>query len=159
MAATTYNFTNGSISGQPKVNDTLPNTGGLYSRSNIVDCANQALDAGEGDIAQVINVPADTWIVQVLLRTITAETANGTVDLGVTGVDPDGFGDALAVDAAAGIVATLDVPIYVASADTIDVLATTDTADVDIDGWKFEIVAILQPGNKADNDGDSQAST
>jgi hypothetical protein len=158
MAATTYNFTNGSISGQPKVNDTLPNSGGLFSRSNIVDCANQNLDAGEGDIAQVLNIPADTWVVQVLLRTITAETANGTVDLG-SGLDADQWGDALAVDAAAGIVQTIDIAEYFAAADTIDVTATTDTADIDIDGWKFEIIAIMQPGNKADNDGDSQAST
>jgi hypothetical protein len=158
MAATTYNFTNGSISGQPKVHDTLPNTTGSFVRSNIVDCANQNLDAGNGDIGQCINIPADTWVMRVLLRTITAETASGTVDLGHGG-NADVWGDALAIDAAAGIVATLDVPQYFASADTIDVTATTDTADVDIDGWKFELVAIMVPGNKADTDGDSQHST
>jgi hypothetical protein len=158
MAASTYNFTDGSITGQPKVADTLPNTTGPFVRSSIVDCANQNLDAGNGDIGQVLNVPADTWVMRVLLRTITAETANGTVDLGHGG-NADVWGDALAIDAAAGIVATLDVPQYFASADTIDVTATTDTADVDIDGWKFEIVAIMVPGNKADDDGLSSHST
>lgn len=145
----TYNFTDGSISGQPKCADTLPNTGGPYTRSNVVDCANQTLDAGDGDVAQVINIPADTYVVQVLLRTITAETASGTVDLG-SGLDPDQWGDALAIDAAAGIVQTIDIGEYFADADTIDVTATVDTADVDIDGWKFEIIAVMIPGSKDD---------
>jgi hypothetical protein len=156
--ATTYNFTNGSIAGQPKVNDTLPNTTGVFVRSNVVDCANQNLDAGEGDVGQVINIPADTWVLQVVLRTITAETANGTVDLG-SGLDADQWGDGLAIDAAAGIVQTIDIAEYFAAADTIDVTATTDTADVDIDGWKFEVVAVMLPGNKSDNDGKSEQST
>lgn len=154
----TYNFTDGSIAGQPKVSDTLPNTTGLYTRRNIVDCANQNLNAGDGDIAQVINIPADTWVLQVVLRTITAETANGTVDLGHGG-DVDQWGDALAVDAAAGIVDTIDTADYFAAADTIDVLATTDTADVDIDSWKFEIIAVMLPGSKVDDDGVSYGST
>lgn len=154
----TYNFTNGSISGQPKVSDTLPNTTGLYVRRNIVDCANQTLDAGDGDVGQVINIPADTWVLQVVLRTITAETANGTVDLG-TDLDVDQWGDALAVDAAAGIVQTIDIAEYFAAANTIDVTATTDTADVDIDGWKFEIIAVMLPGSKVDTDGVSYGST
>ena len=153
-----YNFTDGSIAGQPKVSDNLPNTAGTFSRSNIVDCALQNLDAGDGDTGKLINVPADTFVVQVLIRTITAETANGTVDLGITGGDVDVWGDALAVDGAAGILATLDVAAYFASAGTIDILATTDTADIDIDGWKFEIIAIMQPGSKSDRTG-SQAST
>jgi hypothetical protein len=158
MAASTYNFTNGSISGQPKVIDTLPNTSGPFVRRNIVDFANQNLDAGEGDIAQVINIPADTYVVQVLLRTITAETASGTVDLGHGG-DADQWGDALAVDTAAGDLTTIDTADYFASADTIDITATTDTGDVDIDGWKVEIIAIMVPGSKVDDDGVSHAST
>jgi hypothetical protein len=155
--ATTYNFTDGTVSGQPKALDTLPNSMGPFVRNITVDCANQTLDAALGDIGQCINIPADTWVMRVLLRTITAETANGTVDLGYGG-NPDVWGDALAIDAAAGEVATLDVPTYFASADTIDVTATTDTADVDIDGWKFELIAIMVPGSKDDKVG-SQAST
>lgn len=154
--ADTVSFTDGTY--QDKAIDTLPNTMGPFVRSNIVDCANRNLDAGEDDVGQVLNIPANTWVVRVLLRTITAETANGTVDLGHGG-NPDVWGDALAIDAAAGIVATLDVPQYFASADTIDVTATTDTADVDIDGWKFEICAIMVPGSTSDDDGDSGAST
>jgi len=160
--AETYNLTDGSITGQPKVSDTLPNTTGLYTRRNIVDCANinsgSGLDAGNADVAQVINIPADTWVLQVVLRTITAETANGTVDLG-SDTDVDQWGAALAIDASAGIVDTIDIAEYFASANTIDVLATTDTADVDIDGWKFEIIALMLPGSKVDTDGVSYGST
>lgn len=153
----TYNFTDGSISGMPKIADTLPNTTGTFVRSNIVDCSLQNLDAGDGDVGQVINIPADTFVMRVLLRTITAETANGTVDLGHGG-NADVWGDALAIDAAAGIVATLDVPQYFASADTIDVTATTDTADVDIDGWKFEIIAVMVPGSTDDKVGNVRST-
>ncbi len=150
--ATTYNFMDGSIDGQPVIPDNLPNTTGVYARSQIVDCANQTLDAGEDDVGQILNIPADTWVLRVLLRTITAETANGTVDLG-TDLNPDVWGDALAIDAAAGEVATLDVPSYFAAANTIDVTATTDTADVDIDGWKFELIALMVPGSTTDEVG------
>jgi hypothetical protein len=154
--ATTYSFVDGTY--QRKAIDSLPNTLGPFVRNNIVDFANQTLEAGEGDIAQVLNIPANTWVLRVLLRTITAETASGTVDLGHGG-SADVWGDALAIDAAAGIVATLDVPQYFASADTIDVTATTDTADVDIDGWKAEICAVMIPGSTSDIDGDSGSST
>jgi hypothetical protein len=128
--ADTVSFLDGTL--QKKAIDTLPNTMGPYVRSNVVDCANRTLDAGDA--------------------------ANGTVDLGHGG-SADVWGDALAIDAAAGIVATLDVPQYFASADTIDVTATTDTADVDIDGWKFEISAVMIPGSTSDVDGDSGSST
>lgn len=158
MAATTYNFTNGSITGAPKLADTLPNSMGPFTRSAVIDCAKQTLDAGNGDVGQVLNIPANTWVQRVLLRTITAETASGTVDLGHGG-NADVWGDALAIDAAAGIVATLDVPQYFASADTIDVTATTDTADVDIDGWKFEIMAVMIPGSKGDELGNVDISS
>jgi hypothetical protein len=154
--ADTVSFLDGTL--QKKAIDTLPNTMGPYVRSNVVDCANRTLDAGDADVGQVLNIPANTWVMRVLLRTITAETANGTVDLGHDG-NADVWGDALAIDAAAGIVATLDVPQYFATANTIDVTATTDTADVDIDGWKFEISAVMIPGSTSDVDGDSGSST
>lgn len=156
MAA--YNFTDGSISGQPKAKDTLPNTTGLYCRSNIVDFANQTLDAGDGDTGKLINVPANTWVLGVALRVLTAEDANGTIDLGVTGGDVDQWGGALDL-ASTGNVETLYAPEYFASAGTIDALATTDGADVDIDGAKIEVVAILCPGNISDDDGRSEHST
>lgn len=146
-----YNFTDGSITGVRKPHATTPASNCVYTRSNVIDCALQTLDAGDGDTGIVIQVPADTWVLSVALRTITAETANGTVDIGVKGGDTDAFGDALAIDAAAGGVLTLWAPSYFAAAGQIIVTATTDTADVDIDGWKAEIVALMVPGSAGDD--------
>ena len=154
--ATTYNFTNGSITGQPKPAATLPNTTGLFTRSNIVDFANQTLTASASDVAQVLVIPADTWVLSVTLRVITAETANGSCDVG-TGLDADQWGDGLSL-ASTGNLATLWAPEYFASADTIDLTVTADGAAVDLDGAKVEIVALMCPGAKADGAG-TQVST
>ena len=144
MTASTYVFYDGSIAGQQKPAEYTLEENVLTVRRVIVDCSKQSLDAGNGDIAQVIPIPAGTTVLAAWIRVITAETTNGTVDLGYGGSNQ--WGDALAVDSAAGSIlgATHDwVPIYFASADTIDVTATTDTADVDIDGAKFEVVAVM----------------
>lgn len=111
----------------------------------IIDCSLQTLDAGAADVCQCIDIPAGTTVLAAWLRVITAETANGTVDLGYGG-SVNAWGNALAVDSAAGTIlgATHDwVPIHFATADTIDVVATTDTADVDIDGAKLEVNAVF----------------
>jgi hypothetical protein len=82
-AATTYVFYDGTVAGtsiNPQM-DTQLNY--LTVRRVIVDLANQTLDAGEGDIAQVIPIPAGTVVLSAWIRIITAETANGTLDLGM----------------------------------------------------------------------------
>ena len=143
--ATTYNFTNGSISGVPKPPEHTPIEDRLFIRRNIIDCSKQTLDAGESDVGQCINIPAGCTVITAWIRIITAETANGTLDLGYGG-NPDEWGDALAVDSAAHTIlgAIQDwVPVHFNAADTIDVTATTDTADVDLDGVKFEVVAVM----------------
>lgn len=148
--ATTYNFTNGSIAGIDKpIEATLEDNFPTIRRA-IVDFSKQTIDAGEGDIAQVINIPAATYVIAVWARIITAETTNGTVDLGYGGSNQ--WGDALAIDAAAGSIVGGSndwLPVYFASADTIDIKATTDTADVDIDGAKLEVCAVMLPAKDA----------
>ena len=151
----TYNFTNGSITGQPKPVATLPNTTGLFTRSNIVDFANQNLDAGNGDIAQIINIPADTWVLSVSLRIITAGQTNETFDIG-SGLDVDQWGDGITTTTGNKVMTW--APEYFASADTIDIKATTDTADVNITTTKVEVVALMCPGAKSDGAG-TQVST
>lgn len=141
----TYVFYDGSIAGQMQPADCTLEDNRLVIRRCIVDCSKQNLDAGDGDVGQVIPVDAGTTVVACWIRVITAETANGTCDLGYGG-SVNAWGDALALDSAAGSIlgATHDwVPIHFASADTIDVKATTDTADVDLDGAKFEVVAVM----------------
>ena len=145
----TYNFTDGSIAGQviPRAYNTGENQ--LYIRRNFVDFSKQSLDAGNADVAQVINIPAGVCVIDAWLRVITKETADGTVDLGYSGsgTDVDHWGAALAVDSAVGTILRLPTttdapPIYFSSAGTIDIKATTDTNDVDIDGLKCEVVAL-----------------
>lgn len=152
--ATTYNFTDGSIAGQDKVLDTLPNTTGTFVRSNIVDFANQNLDSSENDIAKIINVPADTWVLDTAVRVITSDSANSEILLG-SGLDYDQWG-ILAVTAE-GNVATTRAAEYFAAADTIDI--TNNNNAVDLDTLKVEVIAVMCPGNKSDSDGKSNAST
>lgn len=145
MAASTYVFYDGSINGQEIPAQHTLEDNILTVRRVIVDFSKQNLDAGEGDVAQVIPVEAGTFVMTAWLRVITAETANGTCDLGYGG-NVDEWGDALALDSAADSVlgAINDwVPVYFAADDTIDIVATTDTADVDLDGAKVEVVAVL----------------
>lgn len=141
----TYVFYDGSIAGQMKPAIYTSEDNLLTIKRIIVDCSKQNLDAGDADVGQVLPIDAGETVVAAWLRVITAETANGTCDLGYGG-SVNAWGDALALDTAAGGIlgATHDwVPIYFASADTIDVKATTDTADVDLDGAKFEVVAVF----------------
>lgn len=144
MGASTYVFYDGSIEGQmtPAIYTSEDNL--LTIKRIIVDCSKQTLDAGVGDVGQVLPIEAGETVIAAWLRVITAETANGTVDLGLAGSNE--YGNALAVDSAAGTIlgGVNDwVPAYFAAADTLDVTATTDTADVDIDGAKFEVVMVV----------------
>lgn len=103
------------------------------------------LDAGNADTLDIVTVPANCIILGVALDVITAETANGTVDIGVTGTyitdDLDHYYDggslatAVAVpnNGVAGVIMTGDGEVKVR------VTATTDGADVDIDGAKFDV--------------------
>ena len=138
--ATTYNFTDGSVAGHSVPADVTLHENRVRVKRNILDFSKQTLDAGEDDIAQAINIPANTTVLSAYIRVITAETANGTCDLGYGG-NVDQWGDGVSLATANAIVGGLDAPKYFAAADTIDVLATTDTADVDIDGAKIEVVA------------------
>ncbi len=130
----TYNYTDGSISGQM-----VPPTMEIVTTHptiirNVVDFTKQELDESAGDIAQVLNVPAGTLVLFAGIRIITAGTTNTTVDFGVTGKVVDSWGDGVALDAAAGTVTQVMLePQYLASADTLDIIGTDDTASVDID--------------------------
>jgi hypothetical protein len=55
----------------------------------------------------------------------------------------DEWGDGVSLATADAVVGMLDSPVYFASADTIDIVATTDGADVDIDGAKIEVFALM----------------
>jgi len=141
--ATEYVFYDGSITGQIVPPKHTPEEDEMFVLRNIVDFSKQTLEAGESDVAQVLSIPAGTTVIACWLRIITAETASGTVDLGYAA--GNSWGNALALDGSVGAIlgATHSwVPYHFVAADTIDITATTDTADVDIDGAKVEVTAV-----------------
>lgn len=140
--ATTYNFTNGSIHGQMRPHDVTLHENRVRVERNILDFSLQNLNAGDSDVGQAITIPAMTTVLNARVRVITAETASGTIDLGY-GTNPDQWGDGIAVDTINTIVGGIDAPVYFAAADTIDVVATTDTADVDLTIGKIEVLAFM----------------
>lgn len=110
-----------------------------YLVSNTIDLAAAATAKGSAlaaaDVIQAINVPANTLILNAGIEVITAvdgsASADNAWDLGVTGVDPDAFVDAYALDeATAGDYAQNAAayqPIVIGTADTIDLLIQAAT--------------------------------
>lgn len=104
--ATTYNFTDGSITSQmipPEVRITEQSPTILR---NILDFSLQDIEAGASDVAQALIVPKDTTVLKCWARVITAETTDATIDLGY-GDDADYFGSELNVDATGIVASTL----------------------------------------------------
>lgn len=86
------------------------------------------------DVLEVIDVPANTMVINAGIEVTVAaggESNDNTLDLGITGVDPDCFVDGFDLDAAAAgdyaQNAAAYQPLIVKSADTIDVLIATAT--------------------------------
>lgn len=142
--ATTYDFTDGSIAGVPVMTQTTLRENEPTILRNILDFSLQTLTAADSDVAKALIIPADTTVLNAWIRVITKETANGSCDLGITGVNVDQWGDAcdLATAADAIVGGTLAAPYFFATADTIDVLVTADGAAVDLDGAKIEVCAL-----------------
>lgn len=119
-----------------------------------VDFGHQALDAGLGDVHQVLDIPAGTYVLKVWVTTDTAvphatQSPGATIDVGY-GTDPDYWGDGLKIQTAGitGIPSThtsdlSSLPLYFSSADTIDIKATTDTADIDLSAGVIYVNALV----------------
>lgn len=103
--------------------------------------------AAQSDVIQAISVPANTWVMLMRAQVVRKEGAASTIDVGVTGVDPDGFFDGLnvnddsvnvvsgpitLVEATPNTVAGYSGGLFFATAGTIDVLANNalDNAQV-----------------------------
>jgi hypothetical protein len=103
------------------------------------------LDAGNADTLDIVTVPANCLIVGVAVDVITAETANGTVDIGAAGDDitddTDLWYDALNIATTGGKPNTGVSGTLFTGGSPVDirVTATTDVADVDIDGAAFDV--------------------
>lgn len=108
--ATTYNFTNGSITGQPAMIERTPTENDPFLLRHIVDFSKQDLEAGESDVGQCLRIPAKTEVLDAWPRVITAETADGTFNLGYGG-DADYWGKNLNADVAGSVKKVLTAAI------------------------------------------------
>jgi len=110
--------------------------------------ADGTLDAGNGDYLDIITVPAAAIILGVSLDVTTAETADGTCDIGVAGADItndlDLYYDAAPLDSAYSVPPTGVGGIVFTGGNeaTIRVTATTDTNDVDLDGVVMDVYCV-----------------
>lgn len=137
---------------------TKKKTGVRFFLYNPINFSAQTLDAGDADVAQVLHIRRGTYIFNVWINVVQACPTSSTIDLGY-GSDTDYWGNALPLDTV-GLVAQkyivtetasmrvigdrspfAGVPVYFSSADTIDIIATVDTADVNISSGKIEVVA------------------
>lgn len=119
--------------------------------TNIVDFSAQSLDAGAGDTAKALPVPAGVTVLfcSVLPMTDGAGSlapTNATVDIG-DGTDADKWGAGIVLDTAEYNVATTGgvapgyAPVYYGSAGYVVLTATTDDADVDITAGRAAVTA------------------
>lgn len=139
--ATTYDYSDGALllASAATQQNVVRQEFQIYK--NRLDFSNGILDESADDIAQALAIPAGTTVLTCYLRVITADTANTTVNLGITGGDVDHWGTNLALSAT-GVVGGLFAPYYFDTADTIDIIGTDSGASVDIDTAVIEIYAI-----------------
>jgi hypothetical protein len=109
----TLNFLNASVQGTRSVQQPVLEPGQITVVRNYIDCTQQTIDAGDGDVAQVVQVPAETLVLDCFLQASTAETADATCDLGY-GSDADYWGANLNLDV------TGAVPTILTGSDTWD---------------------------------------
>ena len=112
----TYNVTGaGGTTGHP-ANGRTP-----YLVENTIDVSAVNGDSGtaDGDILQCLDIPAETLIMEAGVEVITALSSSATIDLGITGGDPDRYVDG-DTNATGFSTLTNTARVIVASADTLD---------------------------------------
>ena len=114
----TYNVTAaGGTTGHP-ANGRTP-----YLVENTIDISaiNSSSGTADGDIVQALDIPAETLIMEAGVEVITALSGSATIDLGVTGADPDRYVDG-DTNATGFSTLTNTARMISASADTLDAL-------------------------------------
>ena len=112
----TYNVTAaGGTTGHP-ANGRTP-----YLVENTIDVSAVNGDSGtaDGDFLQCLDIPAETLIMEAGVEVITALSSSATIDLGITGGDPDRYVDG-DTNATGFSTLTNTARVIVASADTLD---------------------------------------
>ena len=150
-------------SGSYHTNPWSAGAGQAYWIENIIDLADAATAKGsalaQGDIIQVLTVPAGSLVVFAGFQVMTAMTGTSTdttLDFGVTGGNVDAFVDGFDLDgAAAGAYATVastavSDATFISTADTLDLLIATQTGT--ITGGKLRFYAHILPCDSRDSD-------
>jgi len=132
-----------------------------YVVSRTVDLAVAVTTKGsalaQGDVLQVINIPAGAMVLAGTAKKISAMTGTSTdltFDIGTTGVDVDNFVDGWDFDAAAvGSWATpvgVNEPYVYTTAGTVDILFVTQTGTVTGGKVAVSIVCVdVDPADRA----------
>ena len=94
-----------------------------YLVENTIDISaiNSNSGTADGDIVQALDIPAETLIMEAGVEVITALSGSATIDLGVTGADPDRYVDG-DTNATGFSTLTNTARMISASADTLDAL-------------------------------------
>ena len=115
-----------------------------YLVENTIDLAQVRSDTGpdQNDVLQCIDIPAETLVMAGGVEVLTALASSSTLDVGITGVDPDIFVDAH--DATSTGYAQFDN----VDAGAMSVVSTADTLDVLLEGassatGKIRVWAVL----------------
>ena len=110
-----------------------------YLVENTIDISaiNGDSGAAQNDVLQVLDIPAETIVMEAGIEVLTALSANVTLDLGITGGDVDIFVDG--DTNATGFSAATATARHVASADTLDVLVLSAAAAA----GKIRVFAVL----------------
>ena len=131
----TYNVTGaGGTTGHPS-NGRTP-----YLVENTIDISaiNGDSGAAQNDVLQVLDIPAETIVMEAGVEVLTALSANVTLDLGITGGDVDIFvdGDTNATGFSA---ATATARHVAAAADTLDLLVLSAASSA----GKLRVYAVM----------------
>ena len=130
-----------------------------YLVENTIDLSAIRADTGpdNADVLQVLDIPAETLIMEAGIEVITALSSSATMDMGITGGDVDIYVDGDANATGYGTL-TATARHIAASADTLDILI----GGADSSAGKIRVWAVLcdvSGVDEDDNNTDSQHDT
>ena len=130
-----------------------------YLVENTIDLSAIRSDTGpaNGDVLEVLDIPAETLIMEAGIEVITALSSSATMDLGITGGDVDIYVDGDTNATGYGTL-TATARHIAASADTLDILI----GGADSSAGKIRVWAVMcdvSGIDEDDNNTDSQHDT
>jgi len=124
----TYNVTGpGGTAGHPSRQSPGIRTPYLVENTIDVSAVNGDSGAAQNDVLRVMDIPAETLIMEAGVEVLTALTSSVTMDLGITGGDVDIYTDG-DTNATGYSTLTATARHLAASADTLDVLVLSAAA-------------------------------